>query len=99
MTKAVCFFLKSYKTFFAPAVVQSYDTDVAKEFVIRGNDALVKCSIPSYVTDFVTVVSWTVLASASDKLEVSRGLMGKSSKNDQILTTDPTTRAMMAVIL
>ena len=60
------------------AVVQGYETDVIKEFVIRGNDALVRCSIPSYVTDFVTVVSWTILASRSDKVVVSRGLMGKT---------------------
>ena len=58
------------------AVVQGYETDVIKEFVIQGNDALVKCSIPSYVTDFVTVVSWMVMTTALQKLEVSKGLMG-----------------------
>ena len=68
------------KTHLLAAVVQGYETDVIKEFVIRGNDALVRCSIPSYVAwlDFVTVVSWTILTSRSDKLEVSRGLMGKT---------------------
>ena len=37
------------------AVVQSYRTAIPEEFVIRGNNALVKCSIPSFVTDFVSV--------------------------------------------
>lgn len=29
------------------------------EYVIRGNAAVLKCSIPSFVADFVIVVSWT----------------------------------------
>lgn len=28
------------------------------EYVIRGNSAILKCSIPSFVSDFVNVVSW-----------------------------------------
>jgi hypothetical protein len=31
---------------------------VGKEYVISGNDALMKCSVPSHVADFITVVSW-----------------------------------------
>lgn len=37
---------------------QSYDTHVSQEYVIQGNDAIVKCGIPSFVSDFVTVVGW-----------------------------------------
>ena len=39
-------------------VAQFYDTDVNKEYVIRGNAAILKCQVPSFVADFVTVVSW-----------------------------------------
>lgn len=39
-------------------VSQYYDTDVNKEYVIRGNSAILKCQIPSYVADFLSVVSW-----------------------------------------
>ncbi|KAF5275808.1 hypothetical protein FQA39_LY06668 [Lamprigera yunnana] len=39
-------------------VAQYYDTDVNKEYVIRGNAAILKCQIPSFVADFVSVVSW-----------------------------------------
>ena len=39
-------------------VVQRYETDVAKEYVIRGNDALMKCSIPSFVADVVQIIAW-----------------------------------------
>ena len=42
------------------AVIQMYETDVAKEYVILGNDAIMKCSIPSFVTDFVSVMGWTL---------------------------------------
>ena len=40
------------------AVHQSYHTSTIEEFVILGNDALIKCTIPSFVSDFVTVVGW-----------------------------------------
>ena len=43
---------------FKSVVHQDYDTDVNKEYVIRGNSALLKCSIPSFVSDFVQVTSW-----------------------------------------
>lgn len=28
------------------------------EYVIKGNSAILKCSIPSFVSDFVKVESW-----------------------------------------
>lgn len=37
---------------------QLYDTDVNKAYIIRGNAAVLKCEIPSFVADFVSVVSW-----------------------------------------
>uniref|UniRef100_A0A336KSB8 CSON014681 protein n=1 Tax=Culicoides sonorensis TaxID=179676 RepID=A0A336KSB8_CULSO len=40
------------------AIIQYYDTDVIKEFAIRGNSVVMKCQIPSFVQDFVNVVSW-----------------------------------------
>jgi len=32
--------------------------DVFKETVVLGNDALIKCQIPSFVQDFITVDGW-----------------------------------------
>ena len=37
---------------------QVYDSHSFHETVILGNDAIFKCSIPSFVSDFVTVQSW-----------------------------------------
>lgn len=39
-------------------VNQFYDAEIIKEYVIRGNTAVLKCSIPSFVADFVYVESW-----------------------------------------
>lgn len=39
-------------------VTQHYENSVNVEYVIRGNAAVLKCQIPSFVSDFVSVVSW-----------------------------------------
>ena len=39
-------------------VTQNYDCYVNQAHVIRGNDVLMKCDIPSFVTDFVTLQNW-----------------------------------------
>ncbi|CAH3959398.1 unnamed protein product [Pieris brassicae] len=39
-------------------VQQQYESEVNNEYVIRGNSAILKCSIPSFVADFVSVISW-----------------------------------------
>lgn len=41
-------------------VQSSYVIEVNNEHVILGNAAMLKCTIPSFVTDFVHVASWTV---------------------------------------
>lgn len=37
---------------------QIYEADILKEFVIRGNTGILKCSIPSFIADFVYVDAW-----------------------------------------
>lgn len=39
-------------------VLQPYESEVGNEYVIRGNGALVRCGIPSYVADLVAVDAW-----------------------------------------
>ncbi|XP_034142395.1 Down syndrome cell adhesion molecule-like protein Dscam2 isoform X2 [Drosophila guanche] len=39
-------------------VSQFYITEAENEYVIRGNAAVVKCKIPSFVADFVQVEAW-----------------------------------------
>lgn len=45
-------------TLFLLVVTQVYETDVNKAYVIRGNSVIMKCETPSYVADFLTVISW-----------------------------------------
>lgn len=39
-------------------VNQYYEAEVVSEYVIRGNTAVLKCNIPSFVADFVRVDAW-----------------------------------------
>lgn len=41
-----------------PVVNQYYEAEVVSEYVIRGNTAVLKCNIPSFVADFVRVEAW-----------------------------------------
>lgn len=38
---------------------QYYDPEIlGKEYIMRGNAAILRCSIPSFVADFVHVTAW-----------------------------------------
>lgn len=37
---------------------QFYKAEILTEYVIRGNTAVLKCSIPSFVADYVAVEAW-----------------------------------------
>ena len=37
---------------------QIYKTDASQEYVIVGNDAMIKCQYPSFVSDFLEVQGW-----------------------------------------
>ncbi|XP_025834462.1 Down syndrome cell adhesion molecule-like protein Dscam2 isoform X25 [Agrilus planipennis] len=39
-------------------VTQYYSTEAENEYVIKGNSVVMKCKIPSFVTDFVQVDAW-----------------------------------------
>lgn len=40
------------------AVNQYYEAILHDMFVIKGNTAIFKCIVPSFVADYVSVVSW-----------------------------------------
>lgn len=37
---------------------QKYDVQVYDEYVISGNTAVLRCQVPSYVSEYVMVTSW-----------------------------------------
>lgn len=57
----MCMYIERYLRrlfqFFA-VVAQKYEVDPIKEHAIKGNNAIVKCQVPSYVADFLTVTEW-----------------------------------------
>ena len=57
-------------------VAQTYNTDARKIHVIIGNSALMKCDIPSFVADFVSVISWV----DNDGIEYFQSNLGIFSK-------------------
>ena len=54
---------------------QAYKTGASEEYIILGNDALVKCNIPSFVADFVTVDSWA--DSEGNSINRQSAILGK----------------------
>lgn len=37
---------------------QFYTTEAENEYIIRGNSGILKCKIPSYLSDFLYIDSW-----------------------------------------
>ena len=62
------------------AVVQSYDANVGMEDVLLRNDVLFKCNIPSFISDFVSVVGWVDSEGSSHNAETNS--LGKFSASE-----------------
>jgi len=39
-------------------VAQQYESEAENEYVIRGNNLILKCKIPSFVADFLQIIAW-----------------------------------------
>jgi hypothetical protein len=40
---------------------QSFEIRVIDEFILLGNSAIMRCLVPSFVSDFVQVSSWLII--------------------------------------
>lgn len=59
MKSIIKFYLKNSTQNQKKVVNQHYDPALLPtEYVMRGNAAILKCSIPSFVADFVSVTAW-----------------------------------------
>lgn len=54
-------------------VAQSYEVEADNEYVIRGNSAVMKCEVPSFVADFVNVEMWVDSAGSSYRPDADYG--------------------------
>lgn len=50
-------------------VSQSYAVNLMEEYVLRGNSAILKCHIPSFVSEYVSVISW-IVSEGEEQLEL-----------------------------
>ena len=57
ITCVIAYKLSKFLTF-CLVVTQEYNTYVNQGQVIRGNDVILKCDIPSFVVDLLDVVHW-----------------------------------------
>lgn len=56
-------------------MTQYYEAEVVSEYVIRGNAAILKCTIPSFVAEFVSVESWVGSDGSTFKPSTDYGIM------------------------
>lgn len=49
-----------YRRHIVAVVSQAYAVNLMEEYVLRGNAAIVKCHVPSFVSEYVNVVSWII---------------------------------------
>lgn len=51
-------------------VSQLYTVNLMEENVLRGNSAIMKCHIPSFVSEYVTVSSWIISEGDVNEAEI-----------------------------
>ncbi|XP_047019420.1 Down syndrome cell adhesion molecule-like protein Dscam2 isoform X8 [Helicoverpa zea] len=50
-------------------VSQAYAVNLMEEYVLRGNSAILKCHIPSFVSEYVNVISW-IISEGDEELDI-----------------------------
>ena len=55
---------------------QQYETHILPESVMVGNDGMLKCAVPSFVADFVSITAWV----DSEGINLGRGRSGHHGK-------------------
>ena len=60
-----------------------YETRVADAFVISSNDAILSCSLPSFASEFLSVVAWVTSEGVQVYRQEPAGLQGNSRDSHQ----------------
>lgn len=50
-------------------VSQAYAVNLMEEYVLRGNSAILKCHIPSFVSEYVYVISW-IISEGEEEIDI-----------------------------
>lgn len=72
---------------FYTVVQQFYQSRVIDEFVLKGNTGILKCLVPSFVTDFVQIEAWI----ADDGTTYSYDPKGQTKFGNWLVQTNETT--------
>lgn len=70
--------------FCCSVVSQFYESQVYDEYVIRGNAAVLKCNIPSFVSDHVEIIEW--VDSNGEHYARDENSTGKCQHHSSIIT-------------
>ena len=66
---------------------QSYNTETHNEYVVLNNDVILKCSVPSFVADFVSVTGWVDSQAKTHQLGDNTGKRIHNVLSSDILKT------------
>lgn len=71
-------------------MTQYYEAEVVSEYLIRGNAAILKCTIPSFVAEFVSVDTWEGSDGTSYRMSHDYGIhTPRTSQRDPTALDDP----------
>ena len=71
------------------AVTQNYATEPINEYVILGNDVIMKCSVPSFMSDFISIVGWTDNSGNEFRVNSEDQKLGKAQEVSSRAGTGP----------
>jgi hypothetical protein len=68
-------------------VSQAYTVNLVEENVLRGNSAILKCLIPSFVTEYVSVAAWIIFEGDTEEQEIKLGnnIDGEGTQTHKII--------------
>lgn len=73
--------------------MQNFEIRVIDEFVLLGNSGIMRCSLPSFVADFIQVNSWLIIDNdESTEINVSQDNFGKQSWCHELIHNIPIPR-------
>lgn len=67
---------------------QNFEIRVIDEFILLGNSVVVKCLLPSFVADFIQVISWLVIDN-EESTEISSASKNIGKSHEQLIRQIP----------
>lgn len=72
-------------------VSQAYTVNLWEENVLRGNSAILKCHIPSFVAEYVTITSWIISEGDDEEIDINLNSNFSLGKIDKLFNNFSTT--------